>query len=277
MLFFIGACVAAYSIGTPPRSLRGAPAADAFLSTWRQSRMATFVVDSDYTRTLPDGNQLRQPTRIVQRPPDDRLLVGLGSVAGRLNGKILRCASAPDGVSRCFTSVAAPAYTTEVDGEIAALEGYVRGDRPLYRVIDFTNSADHCFRLDLALAVPSPPYGDHAMFCFNRTNFAPSLTVIERPEATDRTQAKSIRTTVSAADLNAIPDGGALVGVPGATTTTTSRKLTPKTPPPPGEGAMESGTRGRDGGHESRQHPGKRWRRCVWRELQPPPRFPVCT
>jgi hypothetical protein len=229
LLFFIGACVAGYVIGTPPRSLRGAPAADAFLFTWRQSRMATFVVDSDFTRTLPDGNQVHQPTRIVQRPPDDRLLIGLGSVAGRLGGKILRCAGAPDGVSRCFTSVAAPEYTSEVDHEIAGLETYVRGDRPLYRVIDFTDSADHCFRLDLAIALPSPPYGDHAMFCFSRTNFAPTLTVVERPEATDRTQATSIRTTVTDDDLKVIPDGGALVGVPGATTTTASTTTTAAT------------------------------------------------
>lgn len=184
--------------------------------------MATFVVDSDFTRTLPDGNQLHQTTRIVQRPPDDRLLIGFGSVAGRLGGKILRCASAPNGTSRCFTSVAAPDYTTEVDTEIAGLERYVRGARPLYRVIDFSNSLDHCFRLDLALAIPSPPYGGHALFCFDRANFAPSLTVIERVEATDRTEATASRTTVTADDLKVLPNPAALVGVPGPTTTTTT-------------------------------------------------------
>jgi len=68
LVFFVGACVAAYSIGTPPRSLRGPAAADSFLATWRQSRMATFVVDDDFTRTLPDGNVLRQTQRLVQRP-----------------------------------------------------------------------------------------------------------------------------------------------------------------------------------------------------------------
>ncbi|MEY2423344.1 MAG: hypothetical protein QOI95_3411 [Acidimicrobiaceae bacterium] len=222
LLFFVGACVAAFTIGTPSRSLRGEAAAQTFLTTWRQSRMATFVVDSDYTRTLPDGNKLQQTVRVVQQPPDNRLIIGLGSVAGRLGGKILRCASTPGGSSNCITAEAAPDYTTDVDREIAGLEVYLRGDRPLYRVIDFADSVDHCFRLDLAVAIPSPPYGDHALFCFDRSNFAPSLTVIERVEATDRTQAKVIRTTVAADDLHATADPGALVGVPGQTTSTTT-------------------------------------------------------
>ncbi|MEY2449403.1 MAG: hypothetical protein QOH79_2879 [Acidimicrobiaceae bacterium] len=234
VLFFLAACAAAAIIGTPPRSLRGDAAAQTFLSTWRQSRLATFVVDSDFTRTLPDDNKLQQRLRTVQRPPSDRLIIGLGAIAGRLAGKILRCASTPEGTSRCFTSEAAPDYTSEVDGEVAGLEQYVRGDRPLYRVIDFANSADHCFRLDLALALPSPPYGEHAVFCFDRANFAPTLTVIERQEATDRTQATAVRTTVTAEDLQVLPDPGAMVGVPGPTTsssTTTSSTTTSSTVP----------------------------------------------
>ena len=109
----------------------------------------------------------------------------------------------------------------------------MRGDRPLYRVIDFANSVDHCFRLDLALAIPSPPYGNHALFCFNRANLAPSLTVIERDEATDRTEATAIRTTVTADDLKVVPDPGALVGVPGPTTSTTTTTTAPPTTAPP--------------------------------------------
>jgi hypothetical protein len=189
--------------------------------------MATFVVDSDFTRTLPDGNRLEQQVRTVQRPPDDRLIFGFGSIGGRLGGKILRCASSPDGTSKCITSEAAPAYTTEVDREIAGLEQYVQADRPLYRVIDFADTVGHCFRLDLAIAVPSPPYGEHAVFCFDRTDFVPTLTVIQRVEATDRTEAKAIRTTVTADDLKVVPDPGALVGLPGPTTSTATTTTTP--------------------------------------------------
>jgi hypothetical protein len=230
MLFFVGAGVAAFVIGTPARSLRGEPAARTFLTAWRQSRTATFVVDSDFTRTLPDGNVLKSTVRVVQRPPNDRLLMGLGSTEGRLDGKIVRCAATPVGASpgssRCFTSVDAQDYTAEVDHQITGLEAYVLGDRPLYRVVDFADSADHCFRLDLALQLPSPPYGNHAMFCFDRTNFAPTLTVIERDEATDRTEATSVRTTVTGADLQVVPDPGEVVGLPGPTTTSPGTTVT---------------------------------------------------
>jgi hypothetical protein len=218
----VGACVAAFVIGTPALSPRGAPAATAFLSTWRASRTGTFVVDSDFTRTLPDGNKLVSTSRLVQRPPDDRLVVGMGSVAGRLGGKIVRCAAAPDGSSKCLTGADADVYASEVDGELAGLERYVRGDRPLYRVIQFDDPQGRCFRLDLAIDLPSPPYGDHALFCFDRGSLAPSLTVIERHEATDRTQATAIRTTVTDDDVRVNVDPGALVGVPGPTTSTTA-------------------------------------------------------
>ena len=68
LLALVATCVAALMIGTPARSLRGESAARSFLATWRQSRMATFVVESDFTRTLPDGNRLLQQVRTVQRP-----------------------------------------------------------------------------------------------------------------------------------------------------------------------------------------------------------------
>ena len=198
----LGACVAAYVMGTPASSLRGDAAAQVFLDTWRDSRNATFVVDSDFTRTLPNGQQLKDRTRTVQRPPGDRLTFGFGSASGRLNGHIYRCAATSDATSQCLQSTLAPEYRSEVDGELATLAGYVQGDRPLYRVTAFSDVPGPCFRLDLALEVPAPPYGRHALFCFDKDTRAPDLTVIERDEATDRTQATSLRGTVTDADLD---------------------------------------------------------------------------
>ena len=197
----LAACVVAFVIGTPARSLRGDAAARALLDTWRQSRSATFVVDSDFSRTLPDGRQLKDSTRIVQRPPNDRLTFGFGSIAGRLGGRVYRCAGQPDNAPTCLTSTAAPDYAAEVDGEVAVLAGYVQGPRPLYRVVDFADSPGACFRLELALELPAPPYGRQALFCFDRATFAPTLTVIVRAEATDRTQARTVRAQVTDADL----------------------------------------------------------------------------
>lgn len=197
----LAACVAAFVLGTPARSLRGPGAARALVDTWRESRSATFVVDSDFTRTLPDGKQLEDTTRIVQRPPNDRLTFGFGSVSGRLGGKIYRCAAEPQDSPKCITSVDAPDYATEVDQEVSALAQYVEGDRPLYQVIDFADSPGRCYRLDLAVDIPAPPYGRQALFCFDRGTLAPTLTVIVRTEATDRTEARRIRGVVTDADL----------------------------------------------------------------------------
>ena len=141
----------------------------------------------------------------MQRPPNDRLSFGFGSVAGRLDGKIYRCVAQPEGSPHCVTSTTAPDYGAEVDREIAGLAAYVEGDRPLYHVVDFAGSPGRCYRLDLAIQLPAPPYGREALFCFDGATLAPSLTVIERDEATDRTEARTIRGQVTTADLQ-VPD-----------------------------------------------------------------------
>lgn len=222
----VAACVVSFAIGTPPRSPRGEPAARAFLATWRESRTATFVVEHRFTRTLPDGDRLEQSSRVVQRPPDDRLLIGFGTASGRVDGRVVRCAGAPGSGPRCLTSVVATPYDEEVQAELDALAGTILGDQAAYRVIELSDGPERCFRLDLAIALPSPPYGDHALFCFDRANHAPVLTVVERPEAIDRTEAVTVRTTVFDADLAVTGDLGQVLGAPGPTTTTTTATTT---------------------------------------------------
>jgi hypothetical protein len=210
----VAGMVAAFVIGSPAGTTRGEPAARAFLAAWERSRLATFVVRSDFVRTLPDGNQLKSNTTTVQRPPDDRLVTGLGSVSGRLNGKIVGCAAGANG-GGCVVGAAAPDYQEQVDAELRVLETYVSGDRPLYQVVDFGDAPNQCFRLDLAVELPSPPYGDHALFCFDRATAAPVLTEVQRPEATDVTVAREIRTEIRPEDLEIPVDRGAAVGLPG--------------------------------------------------------------
>jgi hypothetical protein len=124
----------------------------------------------------------------------------------------------PDGKAGCVTGAPAPDYGTEVDAEVRVLESYVTGDRLLYQVVDFGDGPNQCFRLDLAVALPSPPYGDHALFCFDRPTAAPILTEIERPEATDETIAREVRTDIRPDDLQVPDDRGAVVGFPGPVT-----------------------------------------------------------
>lgn len=205
--------VASVALGSPPRSARGAPAARQFLDAWRRSRSGSFVVDATFSRTLPDGQVLRSEVRTVQDPPDTRLVSGLGSVSGRLAGGVVGC-PATAALTPCVTGPSAAPYASEVDADIAELARQLEGDAPAYRVVAFTDTSDPCFRLDLARRIPSPPYGDHALFCFDRDTGAPSLTQIERPEAIDRTEATRIR-AITPADLQIPVDRGAPVTVPG--------------------------------------------------------------
>jgi hypothetical protein len=215
LVVLVAGMVAAFVIGSPSGTARGPSAAQSFLAGWERSRLATYVVQSDFVRTLSDGQQLKSSTTTVQQPPDTRLVTGLGSVSGRLNGKVVGCAGSPDDAAGCVTGAPAPDYGGEVDAELQQLESYVTGPRPLYRVVDFGDAPTHCFRLDLAIALPSPPYGDHALFCFDRRTGAPALTEIHRPEATDRTIARAISTDIRPEDLQIPADRGAVVGVPG--------------------------------------------------------------
>jgi hypothetical protein len=188
------------SVVVEPRE-RPAPE-DAFLQAWERSRLGTYVVASTFTRRLEDGRELSASTSVAQRPPRDRLVLGLGAVEGRLDGRVIRCASDAGATVSCFTGPPAPPYEEEVATEIERLEGYVAGERPLYRV---ERRASGCFVLVLALDLPSPPYGRRATFCFDRETGAPTRTVIERDEAVDTTVADSIRPEVTDADL-ALPE-----------------------------------------------------------------------
>ncbi len=228
-LLLLVAVGAAIVIGTPPRSRRGAAGAASFLAAWQRKLTATYVVDATVTRTIADGSQLVAPLRMVQRPPD-RLTYGYGDATGRTKDATVRCPSTPSGPSPCFTSPGAPSYDADVAQELATLHSYLDGDKPLYRVVDFR---DGCFRLDLALRLPAPPWGTQALFCFDGATGAPSLTVIDYGDVTERTVAAAIRSTVTDADLQVPQDRGELVAEPGVDPSATTTSTTTSTTAPP--------------------------------------------
>lgn len=204
--FLLFAVAAAFIVGSPERSVRGESSAWSFLAAWQRKLEGTYVLDATFTRRITgsSASPLVAPLRIAQRPPA-RLVVGLGNVSGRTADAVIRCPADPAGNGRCFTAASAPPYSQEVADELATLRSYLDGPSPLYLVVDFR---DGCWRLDLARALPSPPYGDHALFCFDRRTGAPLLTVLERKEATDETRAQSVRATVTDADLSPPADRG---------------------------------------------------------------------
>ena len=187
----------------PDEDDRQAPgAADpvaAFLAAYERSRTATYVVEQTFTRTAPDGRSLTYERRLVQRPPDDRLLVGGGSAEGRLDGRVVRCTTSPDGTSGCTQGPPARPYDEDVVGEVAELRQLVEGGDPLYEVAD--GDDEGCWTLTLVEAYPSPPYGEEAGFCFDVDTGAPVRLEVRRQEAVDLAVTVEVRRTVTDADL----------------------------------------------------------------------------
>jgi hypothetical protein len=73
-----------------------------------------------------------------------------------------------------------------------------------------TSSEDGCFHLELRLRVFTPPYGIESTFCFDEEVGVLRDVEVVRPEATDRTTATEVRTTVTEADLRAADLGDPL-------------------------------------------------------------------
>lgn len=201
-LFFLAVAIVAAAVLQPgPGALVGEPAVDAFLAAWRTSRLGTYAVDTAFTRQVPSGASLESVGSIVQRPPD-RLVVQFGGVNGQLDGHVLLCGTDNAGSYSCTRGAQTGDYGVSVDHELATLESYVRGSHSLYRV---SGDSHGCFRLNLALEFPSPPYGISAQFCFDSHTGAPLLTQIVQPEGTDTTRATDVRAEVTDQDLR-VPD-----------------------------------------------------------------------
>lgn len=174
------------------------PSADAaarFTAAFERSRRAELVVESIYTRTFNDGRELSYDRRIVQRPPDDLLVFGAGSASGRLDGRIVRCTVGDDGPS-CIQGAAAPDFDDQVADEVDHLAELLDG---VYSVAD---DGAGCWVLTLELtALPDPPYGGAARFCFDDASGALAHLEERHADRVEVTDAHSIRTTVTDADL----------------------------------------------------------------------------
>ena len=170
-----------------------------FLEAYERSRSVEVVVESVFTRTTTEGRQLSYDQRLVQRPPDDRLVFGAGSAVGRIGGRIVRCNIDTSGEPACVQGQRAVPYAEEVAAEVDTLAQLVAPDTGAYDVV----LDEECFRLDLVVAMFSPPYGIEARFCFDDDTGVLREVVVERPEGTDHTVAVDIRTEVTPEDLRA--------------------------------------------------------------------------
>jgi hypothetical protein len=183
-----------------PTPQRGDEAIAAFLEAWRDSREGTYVVDATFVRTASDGDRLESAVRVAQRPPD-RVVVQFDSVDATVGGQPLRCLEGEDAAGAAQLYCAPGEVVDDEESISAELEvwlGYLVGDPPLYEV---EGDGAGCFDLELARDLPYVPYGEHARFCFDDETGAVVLARIERPEATDVTEATSVRSEVSDTDL----------------------------------------------------------------------------
>lgn len=171
---------------------------ESFLAAYERSRTATFVAEQTFTRAAADGRSISYPRRLVQRPPDDRLVVGGGQAEGRLDGRVVLCSTSPDGASRCDEGAEALPYDEEVATEVDDLRALVEGEAALYEV---RPGEPGCWSLHLVRQVLTPPYGDRAGFCFDEATGAPLRTDVQRDDVTDTVVTQEVRSTVTAADL----------------------------------------------------------------------------
>jgi hypothetical protein len=174
-------------------------AAAGLLDAWRRSRTSTYVVVSDFERTV-GARRLEVTSYLAQRPPD-RLTISGTSVRGRLDGDRVVCGPGADGGLLCERSPLESGYDEAVEVEVRRLERLVGPGEPVYAV---AAEGGGCFRLRRVVAMVSPPYGDRARFCFDGATGALVASEVHRAEGTDRTTARELRAGVEDADL-AVP------------------------------------------------------------------------
>jgi hypothetical protein len=182
---------------SPSAPRPSAAAARAFLDAYRRSRLGTWAVDARFERRTAAGAALTSEMHIAQRPPD-RVVKGLGTIDARRDSRRWACAADAAGAVTCRDGGPAPPYEAEVAEELQTLAGYV-GPEGFYAV---TREGSTCFRLHLRAALPSPPYGQGALFCYDPETGAPVRTEIERIEGIDRTVALAVRARPTEADLD---------------------------------------------------------------------------
>lgn len=174
-----------------------------FVAAWQRSRLGTYVVRSTFRRTVAAGGGFTGTSSVAQRPPD-RLERSFGSITARLDDRVVLCRTAA-GVYHCDSGPARRGYRSVVRDEVVTLRAYVTGRQPLYTV-----AADgDCFDLTQARPLPAPPYGTAARFCFDADTGATTYLRVERDEATDVTEATSVRSEVRAGDMQPPEDGDA--------------------------------------------------------------------
>lgn len=173
-----------------------------FLAAWERGRTGTFVVVSEFRRTLADGRTLFSSSELVQRPPD-RVVRQFGGIDGRIGGHPVVCSTDQNDNYSCVTGEATvPPFDESVRTELETFRSYFTTPDPaLYQVIRAPEP--DCFELIQQIAYPDPTYGRYAELCFDPATGA--LRSLERRlenGVVETLDAVAIRTDVTDNDFN---------------------------------------------------------------------------
>jgi hypothetical protein len=169
-----------------------------FLNAWERFRTGTFVVDLRFERTVAGKDAPLVSAGILVQQPPRRIVRAFGNESSVSGEDAQTCELGADASSLCTPAHQTDPYDVQVASELSVLSNYFSGDAPLYRV-EAPNAS--CFRLFLYRAMPLPPYGDAAQFCFDAPTGAMTLFETTSASGTDRTTAERITTTVTDADF----------------------------------------------------------------------------
>ncbi|MGH8990139.1 MAG: hypothetical protein ACRDZ7_01265 [Acidimicrobiia bacterium] len=175
-----------------------------FLDAYERSRRATWYITYDFTRRLRNGGALDLTVVELNRPPDN-LRAGLGGLNGRVGGREVVCDEV-DSQFLCAPEGATVPFDEALAAEMSELRDVVQPPAKWYAVEgggerEVAGEAARCFTLRRIVAVPSPPYGERAEYCFATADGAPLLNRVERREGTDQRLAGEISRQVDDADI----------------------------------------------------------------------------
>jgi hypothetical protein len=199
----VGAAMGGWLVTRGHSRVTGEVAAQRFVDDYTASIDATYRLDGEFTRTMPDGRELRSGLLVVQRPPD-RVQRSLGSTSGWIGGRLVNCGpTGADGGYQCAPGAAAEPFDEMRAEQLEALDQYVAGDDPVYAVI----AEGSCYELVRRRDEPDASFGARTTMCFDRSTGAlRNLGVHHDTGAIDRLVGVSVSASVSDADFDLSAD-----------------------------------------------------------------------
>lgn len=157
-----------------------------FISAWTRMVNGAWLVESNHTRTLKNGQTATFTVRDIQSPPD-YLDVSATETNGSVGGRLYVCASDNQGsVTGCRDNGPAVPFEALAQRKLSAVQNAVLGADATYDVADVGAG---CYRVFVKAGKTTNVWGNSTKFCFDAATGAPVLTRIETDEGLAETTA----------------------------------------------------------------------------------------